>query len=105
MPDNVEHDTVQARKLSRGGTQFSLRGMFLLTAAFAYWLWLLPDFRREPIAVAVFGAITMAAGIGGHLLHTYLLIEAEPPVSQAKGAIDCRKRLGGLLRYYYRKAA
>ena len=73
MPDNVEHDTVQARKLSRGGTQFSLRGMFLLTAAFAYWLWLLSDFRREPIAIAVFWAITIAAGIGGHLLHTYLL--------------------------------
>ena len=33
------------------------------------------------------------------------LIEPEPHVGQAAGAIECRERLGGLLRYYYRRAA
>jgi transposase InsO family protein len=33
------------------------------------------------------------------------LIEAGPEVRQAIGTIECRERLGGLLRYYYRAAA
>lgn len=33
------------------------------------------------------------------------LIEPEPRVGEAVGPIECRERLGGLLRYYYRRAA
>jgi putative transposase len=33
------------------------------------------------------------------------LIEPEPDVARAAGNIQCRERLGGLLRYYYRRAA
>ena len=33
------------------------------------------------------------------------LIEPEYGVSQVNGRIECRERLGGMLRYYYRKAA
>ena len=73
MPGNAKHDTRRTGKLNRGESQFNLRGMFLLTAAFAHWFWLLSDFRREPIAFAVLGAITVTSGIGGHLLYAYLL--------------------------------
>jgi len=33
------------------------------------------------------------------------LIEPGPEVGQKDGALACRERLGGLLRYYYREAA
>ena len=33
------------------------------------------------------------------------LIEPCAEVGRAEGAVACRNRLGGLLRYYYRKAA
>jgi hypothetical protein len=26
-------------------------------------------------------------------------------ISQSEGSVDCRERLGGLLKFYYRKAA
>ena len=32
-------------------------------------------------------------------------IEPDKEVGQAAGKIECRERLGGLLRYYYREAA
>jgi transposase InsO family protein len=38
-------------------------------------------------------------GLGNHL------IEAGAEVGLASGAVECRERLGGLLRYYYRLAA
>ncbi len=59
-------------EVTRNQSQFSLRGMFALTAAFALWLFLLPDFRREPIAIAVYWTIAIVAGICGHLIYTYL---------------------------------
>ena len=33
------------------------------------------------------------------------LIDPEPVASSGDGPIECRERLGGLLRYYYRRAA
>ena len=33
------------------------------------------------------------------------ILEAGEVVSQTTGQIECRERIGGLLRYYYRKAA
>ena len=33
------------------------------------------------------------------------LIEAEAGVGEVAGRIECRERLGGMLKYYYRNAA
>ena len=33
------------------------------------------------------------------------LIEPPPDIGSKTGPVECRERLGGLLRYYYRKAA
>ena len=33
------------------------------------------------------------------------LIEPDDEVEQATGELQCRERLGGMLRYYYREAA
>jgi putative transposase len=33
------------------------------------------------------------------------LIDPDPDVGKVPGTIECRERLGGLLRYYHRKAA
>ena len=33
------------------------------------------------------------------------LLEPDGEVGQTTGEIECRERLGGVLRYYYRKAA
>jgi hypothetical protein len=33
------------------------------------------------------------------------ILEPGPEVGQAEGVVACRERLGGLLKYYYRKAA
>jgi putative transposase len=33
------------------------------------------------------------------------IIQPDPEVGKSQGAIDCRNRLGGMLRYYYRTAA
>ncbi|HEV7222537.1 MAG TPA: hypothetical protein VGN42_07535 [Pirellulales bacterium] len=31
--------------------------------------------------------------------------EKQPPTEIAEGAVECRERLGGLLRYYHRQTA
>ena len=33
------------------------------------------------------------------------LLEAGPGTGRTEGTIDCRERLGGLLKYYHRQAA
>ncbi|MGI9443550.1 MAG: hypothetical protein ACR2N1_13855 [Rubripirellula sp.] len=72
MADNPNSaDT--ARKSTGGQGQVSVRGIFSLTAAFALWLFVLADFRSEPIAVALFWTLAIIAGVGGHLIYTYLL--------------------------------
>lgn len=72
MSDDI-HAPATPRKSTRGQSQFSVRGMFSLTAAFALWLFVLEDFRREPIAVAIFWTLAIVAGVCGHLMYTYLL--------------------------------
>lgn len=73
MSDKSEHDAEADRKSTRRGSQFNLRGMLYLTAAFALWLVVLPDLRSEPIAVAIFWTLAIIAGVCGHLMYTYLL--------------------------------
>ncbi len=73
MPEHIEKHAAADRKLTGGENQFNLHGLFSLTAAFAMWLLLLPDFRREPTAVAIFWGLAIVAGVCGHLTYTYLL--------------------------------
>ena len=61
------------RKQSRGSSQFSFQGLFAVTAAFALWIFLLSDFRREPMAIVSFWTLAVVAGVNGHLIHRYLL--------------------------------
>ncbi len=61
------------QETTRGNQQVSLRGLLVLTAAWAYWIWLMSDLRHELVALAVLAAITIAAGTGAHLLYVYVL--------------------------------
>lgn len=62
-----------SKKQSRGNSQVSFRGLFALTSSFALWIFLLADFRREPMAVVVFWSLATVTGVAGHLIHSYLL--------------------------------
>ena len=73
MPNNTQDDAEADCRSKWGDSQFSLIGMFSLTAAFALWLFALSELRSEPIAVAIFWTLAVVAGIAGHLLYTYLL--------------------------------
>lgn len=73
MPANTGHDAEADRKSVFRESQFSLRGMLYLTAAFALWLVVLSDLRSEPTAVAIFWTLAIVAGVCGHLMYTYLL--------------------------------
>ncbi len=62
-----------------------------------------------------FGENMLRRAIGQFLLHYHeernhqglgnKIIEPNEEVGQGQGEIECRERLGGLLRYYHRKAA
>ena len=73
MPEKTGDEAEAACKLTRRGSQFSLRGMLSLTAAFALWLVMLPDLRSEPIAIAIFWVLAIVAGVCGHLMYTHLI--------------------------------
>jgi hypothetical protein len=73
LSHDTNHDALPLRESARGGTQFGLRGMFVLTTASAYWIWLLSDLRNQPVFFAIFAAITIVFGIGGHIVYTYLI--------------------------------
>ena len=63
----------------------------------------------------LFGEASLRRAIKEYLVHFHRernhqgldnrLIESEHQVGRADGEIECRKRLGGMLRYYYRRAA
>ena len=63
----------------------------------------------------LFGERSFRRGVGQFLAHYHQernhqglgnrLIEARTEVGQINGEIQCRERLGGLLKYYYRDAA
>ena len=73
MPDDTSQDSGPTRLGTRLHSQFSLRAMLVLMAAVAVWLWLLLDLRQDPFEFAVFALITLAVGVGGHFLYTYVL--------------------------------
>ena len=73
MPENTGQDAEADLKSTRRESQFNLRGMLYLTAAFALWLAVLSDLLNEPIAVAVLWTLAIVAGVCGHLMYTYLL--------------------------------
>lgn len=72
MPDDTSQDSGPTRLGARLHSQFSLRAMLVLMAACAIWLWLLLDLRHHPFDFAVFALITLAVGVGGHFLYTYV---------------------------------
>jgi transposase InsO family protein len=63
----------------------------------------------------LFGERSLWKAVGQFLMHYHRernhqglgnrLIEAGAEVGQINGKVQCRERLGGLLRYYYREAA
>jgi transposase InsO family protein len=63
----------------------------------------------------LFGEKSLRRAIGEYISHYHReknhqglnnrLIEPEKEVGQVAGRIECRERLGGMLRYYYRRAA
>lgn len=73
MQGKIDDGAENSLALTPSNRRFSLFDVFLLTAAFALWLFLLPEYQREPVVVAVFWTIAIAAGICGHLVYTYLL--------------------------------
>ena len=62
-----------------------------------------------------FGEKSLRRAIGAYVEHYHAernhqglgnkIIEPDEEVGEGTGEIDCRQRLGGLLRYYYRDAA
>lgn len=52
--------------------QFSLRGLFVLTAVCGFWLFVLSELRSEPMAIAVLWSIAIGAGVAAHLLYSYV---------------------------------
>jgi hypothetical protein len=56
----------------REAHQFRLRSLFVLTAACAFWFFLLSELRGEPMAMAVLWTIAIGAGVAAHLLHSYV---------------------------------
>ena len=63
----------------------------------------------------LFGEESLRNAVGEFLIHYHSernhqglhnqLIQPEAVAAGSKGEVDCRNRLGGMLRYYYRKAA
>ena len=62
-----------------------------------------------------FGEKSLRRAVNTYLIHYHRernhqglgnkLIEPSEEVGQTEGEIECRERLGGLLKHYYRKAA
>ncbi len=73
MPDDIENEAASSQKRNLKGSPISLRSLFALTAVFALWLFLLSDFRHEPIAIVVIWTIAIAAGVAAHALYIYVL--------------------------------
>ena len=73
MPEDIECEAASSQKRNLKGSPISLRSLFALTAVFALWLYLLSDFRREPIAIVVIWTLAIASGVAAHVLYTYVL--------------------------------
>ena len=72
MPETVEPDPTDENP-NRAANPFSLRSLFALTAVFGLWLFLLSDFRQEPIAIVVIWTVAIASGVAAHVLYIYVL--------------------------------
>jgi uncharacterized membrane-anchored protein len=72
MPDKIENSDANDKKRNRRRNLFSLRSLFALTGVFALWLFLFPDFRRDPMAIVVLWSIAIGAGVTAQLLYTYV---------------------------------
>jgi hypothetical protein len=72
MPDNTNQNAGTSPRGNRPESRFSLRALLVLMAACAFWLWLLLDMRSWPIEFAIFALITLAIGVCGHFLYTYV---------------------------------
>ena len=67
------------------------------------------------LKMILFGQRSLENAVGQYLLHYHgershqalanKIIEPAPEVGRSEGEIQCRERLGGLLRYYHRDAA
>jgi hypothetical protein len=73
MLDNIEFDDASRQTQNRTVRPVSLRSLFALTAAFALWLFLLSDFRQEPIAIVVIWSFAIVSGVSAHVLYIYVL--------------------------------
>ncbi len=56
----------------RRARQFSLRGLFVLTAVSGFWLFMLSELRSEPTAIALLWSIAIGTGVASHLLYRYV---------------------------------
>jgi hypothetical protein len=72
MPDNIESQDTSGQKQNRKAGHSSVRSLFALTAVFALWLFLLSDFRQEPIAIVVIWSIAIVSGVAAHILYIYV---------------------------------
>jgi hypothetical protein len=72
MPETVEPNQTNENP-NREANPFSLRNLFVLTAVFGLWLFLLSDFRQEPIAIVVIWTVAIASGVAAHVLYIYVL--------------------------------
>ena len=72
MPETEEPDPTNENP-NRAANPFSLRSLFALTAVFGLWLFLLSDFRQEPIAIVVIWTVAIASGVAAHVLYNYVL--------------------------------
>lgn len=72
MLDKIEISDANSEEPNRSRNLFSLRSLFALTGVFGLWLFLLSDFRREPMAIVVLWSIAIGAGVSAHLFYTYV---------------------------------
>ena len=72
MPETVEPAPTNENP-NRAANPFSLRSLFALTAVFGLWLFMLSDFRQEPIAIVVIWTVAIASGVAAHVLYIYVL--------------------------------
>jgi len=71
MSKTTEPNAINENSI-RESRQFSLRGLFVLTAVCGFWLFMLSELRSEPMAIAVLWSIAIGSGVAAHLLFSYV---------------------------------
>lgn len=72
MSDKENFTSAEFGKAIGRRSQFSVRGLFSLTAAFALWLVVLPDLRSEPIVIVILWKLAIIGGVCGHPVYPHL---------------------------------